>query len=70
MEEKNENLANQEAESNKEKQKKSRLIRLIIKIVSWCIVIAIVIYLTLFLSSKIGEFDSIAEMMRFIRAQF
>jgi len=52
------------------KKKKSRIIRLIIKIVIWCAIIIVMTILTLYLSSKIGEFDSIADMMRFIRAQF
>jgi len=39
-------------------------------IIFWVIIIIVVIYLTLFLSSKIGEFESISEMLRFIRSQF
>jgi len=40
------------------------------RIIFWAIIIIIVIFLTLFLSSKIGEFESISDMMRFIRSQF
>jgi len=57
-------------DSTTQKKKKNRLIRLLIKIVIWLIVIIVVIWLTLFLSSKIGEFDTIADMLRFIFAQF
>jgi len=60
----------EEDESAKAERKKKRVIKAIIKTVIWCIIIAIVIFLTFFLSSKIGEFDSIADMIRFIRAQF
>jgi len=47
-----------------------RFIKLIPKIIIWLVIIAVVIFLTLFISSRIGEFDSIADMIRFIRAQF
>ena len=54
----------------RKKRKRSRTLKMIIKIGVWCIIILVVLFLTLFLSSKIGEFDSIADMLRFIRNQF
>lgn len=47
------------------KKKKNTLLKVII----WLVVIALVIFLTLFLASKIGQFDSIMEMIRWIMDQ-
>ena len=52
------------------KKRKNRLLKVLLKTIGWIIVIVIVVFLTLFLSSKIGEFDSIRDMMRFIYSQF
>ena len=35
----------------------------------WTLVVFVVIFLTLFLSSRIGEFRSIADMLRYIASQ-
>ena len=55
--------------TRKRKKKKGRTTRTIIKIIIWVIVIAVVIFLTLFLSARIAEFDSIGDMLRYIRGQ-
>ena len=62
---------------NDEEEKEGMLTRImkclrrnLIRIIVWTVIVIIVIYLTLFLSSKIGEFESISDMMRFIRSQF
>jgi len=53
----------------KRKKKKGRAIRTILKIIIWIIVIGIVIFLTLFLTARIAEFDSIMDMLNYIRGQ-
>ena len=51
-------------------KRKSRAGRQALKIVGWLLVIALVLFLVLFLASKIGQFQSIPAMLRYIRAQF
>ena len=52
-------------EEGKPKRKKRVLLRLII----WLVIIAGVIFLTLFLAARIGEFDSIMDMLNWIKDQ-
>ena len=52
----------------KEKKKDSRTARRVRSIIIWAVVIALMIFVVFFLSYKIGEFDSIADMFRFIRS--
>ena len=56
-------------EPKKRKKKKGRVIRTILKIIIWIIVIAVVIFLTLFLTARIAEFDTILDMLEYIRGQ-
>ena len=51
----------------KRKQRKQKKMR---KFLIWTAVVIVVIFLTLFLSSRIGRFDSIASMLVYIRSQF
>ena len=41
-----------------------------LKFLMWTGIVLLVIFLTLFLSSRIGRFDSIASMLIYIRSQF
>lgn len=50
-------------------RKKARR-RTVIKVVIWAAIIALIAFLTLFLSSRIGQFGSIGDMLAYIRAQF
>ena len=52
------------------RKRKNSAIRVVLKFVIWIIVIALVIFLTLFLSARIAEFDSIGDMLDYIRGQF
>jgi cytoskeletal protein RodZ len=52
------------------KKKKGRAGKTVLKVVIWIIIIAAAIFLTLYLASKIGEFESIGDMLNYIRAQF
>lgn len=66
-----ENATSQSAEnaSNEgDKQKKRMLVRRIVTIAVWVVLILIMIYLVLFCSYKIGQFDSIPHMFDFIRS--
>ena len=55
------------AQQNKRKRKKEKKW---LKFLIWTGIVLIVIFLTLFLSSRIGRFDSIASMLEYIRSQF
>jgi len=63
-----ENTPNTQGEK-KRKKKKANPIRFILKIVIWVVVIGIVVFLTLFLTSRIAEFESIGAMLQYIRGQ-
>lgn len=58
-----------EAVENKQPKKKNKTVRLIVKILIWLVIIVGVIFLTLFLASKIGQFESIRAMLDFIRSE-
>jgi len=62
---------NEEPEADKleEKKKKERR-RKVIVVLIWILLIVGFAFLTLFFSSRIGQFDSIADMFDFIGAQF
>ena len=53
-----------------EKKRKRKKEKKWLKFLIWTAVVIIVIFLTLFLSSRIGRFDSIASMLVYIRSQF
>ena len=57
------------AEKKPKKKKKGRVLRTILKIIIWIVVIAGVAFLTLFLTSRIAEFESIPAMLQYIRDQ-
>jgi len=42
----------------------------LMKVIIWCLVIAVIVFLTLFLSARIAEFDSIGAMLSFIFSHF
>jgi len=42
----------------------------VFRIIFWCVIIVIVVFLTLFLSARIAQFDSIGDMLRFIFGHF
>lgn len=48
----------------KKKSKKTWL-----KVIIWLVVIAAIVFLTLYLSAKIGQFDSIPDLLDYIKAQ-
>jgi cell division septal protein FtsQ len=56
-------------EKKPKKKKKGRALRTILKIIIWIVVIGIVGFLTLFLTSRIAEFESIPAMLEYIRDQ-
>ena len=53
-----------------QERKKRRKEKKWLKFLIWTGVVILVIFLTLFLSSRIGRFDSIASMLVYIRSQF
>ena len=53
----------------KKKRKKSAA-GAIIRLLIWILIIALGIFLTLFLAARIGEFESIPAMLEYIRGQF
>jgi cell division septal protein FtsQ len=53
-----------------EKRKRQRRFKMFIKVLVWIGIVGLVIFLTLFLSSRIGLFGSIGEMIEYIRMQF
>lgn len=52
-------------EGEKPKRKK----RVLLRIVIWLVIIAVIIFVTLFLAARIGEFDSIMDMLDWIKDQ-
>jgi len=67
--------ANNNTEINEQKREKNEKVqrnvfKLIMKIVLWTCVIALLVFLTLFFSSRIAEFDSIGDMIRFIMSHY
>jgi len=63
-------IAAKEQKREKSEKRQRSIFKGIMKIVIWVCVIALLIFLTLFLSSRIAEFDSIGDMIRYIRSQF
>jgi len=57
-----------EEEIKKEEKKRKR--RRVLVFILWVLIVAGFAFLMLFLSSRIGEFDSIRDMLNFIAAQF
>ncbi|MCL1830420.1 MAG: hypothetical protein FWG21_03220 [Oscillospiraceae bacterium] len=43
--------------------------RVLLRIVIWLVIIAAIVFLTLFLAARIGEFNSIMEMIDWIKDQ-
>ena len=60
-----ERAENGHAERKKRKKEKKWL-----KFLMWTGIVILVIFLTLFLSSRIGRFDNIASMLVYIQSQF
>ena len=65
--ESNEKPAEKPKKSKKKKKSKSKPV---LSFLLWTGVAVIVIFLMLFLSSRIGEFESIGAMLAYIRSQF
>ena len=61
--------AEKQAPSDKKprKKKKGNALITFLKIIMWLVIVAGVIFLTLFLTSRIAEFDSIMDMLETIR---
>lgn len=57
-------------ESQEKEQRNKRLKRKVLKVLAWTFVVAIVAFLVLFISSKVGQFESIADMLDFISRHF
>jgi len=53
----------------REDEKPKRKKRILLRIVIWLVIIAAIIFLTLFLAARIGEFDSIMDMLNWIKEQ-
>ena len=71
MEEKNDKTAEKnEREREKSEKVQRNFFRGFMKVIIWCFVIILVVFLTLFFSARIAEFDSIDSMLRFIFSQF
>ena len=51
------------------KPKKKGPIRVLLVLIIWLVVLAAVVFLVLFLAAKIGEFNSIADMLAYVRTQ-
>jgi len=60
----------EQEEDPKEKKKQNETRRKLIIILIWILLIAGFAFLVLFLASRIGQFNSIADMFDFIKAQF
>jgi len=63
-------LPGQYTQEELQEKRKKRKQKKICKFLIWTGVVIIVIFLTLFLSSRIGRFDSIASMLEYISSQF
>ncbi len=50
-------------------KKKGKGGKLVLKIIIWLLVIGAVVFFTLFLAAKIGQFKSIGDMLRWIQGQ-
>ena len=55
-----------EKKRDRSEKRQRNAVRAVMKVILWVCVIALLIFLTLFLSSRIAEFDSITDMLRFI----
>ena len=58
-----------EKPEERENKKKKKTVKKIIVVVIWILVVALAIFLTLFIASKVGRFDTIADMLDYIRSQ-
>jgi len=73
MSDNNENTVDvkrKEKKRDKSEKTQRRFFKGIMKLIIWVCVIAVLVFLTLFLSSRIAEFDSIRDMIIWIRGQF
>jgi len=70
--EENRNTANdtKDLKRDRSERKQRKVFKGIMKIIIWCCVIIVLIVATLFISSRIAEFDSIDAMLRFIFGHF
>jgi cell division septal protein FtsQ len=59
--------ADEEIKARRAKRKRRTAGRTVALVIVWLVVIAAVVFLTLFIASKIGEFDSISDMLEFIK---
>ena len=57
------------AQKPRQSKKKGSALKTLLKVIIWLAVIALIIFVTLFLASKIGHFDSIPALIDYIRAQ-
>ena len=53
----------------KENEKPKKKKRVLLRIIIWLVIIAVVVFVTLFLAARIGEFDSIMDMLNWIKDQ-
>ena len=52
---------------NKPPKRKKKGGRILLKILLWIVIIGLVVFLTLFLAAKIGQFRNIPELIQYIR---
>ena len=62
--------AMERAENGHTERRKRKKEKKWLKFLMWTGIVILVIFLTLFLSSRIGRFDSIASMLVYIQSQF
>jgi len=68
--EKTEEVQEQEQVKKKSKKKQGNIFTLLIKIILWCGAVIILVFLTLFISAKLAGFDSMMDMIDFIRGHY
>ena len=68
------NAQNQQQQGNtgkkRKKNKAGRAVGSLLRFIIWVVIIALAIFLTLYLSAKIAEFPSIGALLDYIWAQF
>ena len=63
-------LIEQEKRDQAQWKKTKRTFGGVFKVILWIVIVALMIFLTLFISARIAQFDSIGDMLRFIFGHF
>ena len=63
-------LVEQEKRDQAQWKKTKRTFGGLLRVILWCVIVAVLVFLTLYISARIAQFNSINDMLRFIFGHF